>query len=133
MLASIYNQISKILTDKGFRSSYVYENNNYENRLDARFATIDVLSDRSVGKAISNDGNVFEEYELEVKISMYFKPSETINAVEECSDTLLQSFYQIKNLNITSIFTNSVRYSSVYKCLKSEMIFKLSYLLKGVS
>lgn len=133
MLTNIYNQISKIFTSEGFSSSYVYLNNKHENRLNTRFATIDVLSDKVVGKAVSSDGDVFNEYELEVKINMYFKPSESINTVESFSDTILQRFYQSTDINITNICTKTVCYSSIYKCYKSEIILKLSYLLEEVT
>lgn len=133
MLTNIYNQVLKILTSEGFNSSYVYLNNKHENRLNTRFATIDVLSDKVVGKAVSSDSDIFDEYELEVKITMYFKPSESIDTVESFSDTILQRFYQSTDVNITNIFSKTVCYSSIYKCYKSEIILKLSYLLEEAS
>ena len=82
-----------LLASNGFNPSYAYLNNKYENRLNAQFATIDIMSNKAIGKAVSSDGSVFEEYELEVKISMYFKPSENVNTVQTLSDNMLQRFY----------------------------------------
>lgn len=119
-----------LLASNGFNPSYAYLNNKYENRLNAQFATINVIADKAIGKAVSSDGDVFEEHELEVKISMYFKPSENVNTVQTLSDNMLQRFYHSNNINITNIFLKSLCYSSAYKCLQREMILKLSYLLE---
>ncbi len=133
MLTSIYNQILKILTSEGFGSSYVYATNKHENHLNAQFAAINILSNKAVGKAVSSGGDIFEEYELEVKISLHFKPSETINTAETISDTVLQRFYQSNTINIIGIFFKPICYSNIYKGLQREMILNLSYLLEGAS
>lgn len=133
MLLSIYNQLLKILTSEGFSSSYVYATNKHENHLNAQFATINILSNKAVGKAVSSNGKVFEEYELEVKITLYFRNSETTNTAETLIDTLLQRFYQSNDINIISISSKNVCYSSIYKCLKNEVVINLSYLLEEAS
>lgn len=132
-MTSIVNQIAILLGSNGFNPSYAYLNNKYENRLNAQFATINIISNKAIGKAVSSDGSVFEEYELEVKISMYFKPSENVITVQTLSDNMLQRFYHSNNINITNIFLKPVYYSSTYKCLQREMILKLSYLLEEAS
>lgn len=133
MLNSTYNKISRILLNNDFSALYAFINNKHENHLNKRFAIVKIISEKPVGKGISSENKVFEEIEVEMKISLYFMPNEDIYSVEAALDTLMQSFYKDNGLNITNIFFTAAHSSNVYKCLVSEMVLKLSYLIEETS
>lgn len=133
MLQSIYTKIAQVLGSENFGTGYVYSDKKYESRLNTRFANVDVLSNKAVGKATANDGTLFEEYEIEVKITLYFKQGESTFGIQPTLDSLFQRFYRNTQLNITNIFSKPVRYTSVYKCLQSEIILNISYLTEVTS
>lgn len=130
MLNSTYNKIAGILLNNDFSALYALIYNKHENHLDKRFAIVKIISEKPVGKGISNENKIFEEIEIEIKISLYFKPNEDMYSVEAALDTLMQSFYKDTGLNITNIFFTAAHSSNVYKCLVSEMVLKLSYLIE---
>ncbi len=133
MLQSIYTKIAQVLGSENFGTSYVFSNQKYESRLNSRFGIVDVLSNKAIGKATANDGTLFEEYELEVKITLYFKQDENTFGIQPTLDSLFQRFYRNTQLNVTSIFSKPVRYTSVYKCLQGEIILNISYLTEVTS
>lgn len=133
MLNTTYNKISRILLNNDFSVLYALINNKHENHLNKRFAIVKIISEKPVGRGVSSENKVFDEIEVEMKISLYFKPNENIYSVEAVIDTLMQSFYKDNGLNITNIFFNAAHNSNAFQCLVSEMVLKLSYLIEETS